>query len=103
MKNGINYKTAIDDHNLDGISFYGSYVFNNKVEIFARFDEISSNIINGQDTSWNHNKDGALIMIGAQYIATKGVKFSINTKSFNYINDTIEDASFIYFNTEFKL
>ena len=103
MKNGINYKTAIDDHNLDGISFYGSYVFNNKVEIFARFDEISSNIINGQDTSWNYNKDGALIMIGAQYIATKGVKFSINTKSFNYINDAIEDTSFIYFNTEFKL
>ncbi|MEC9108706.1 MAG: hypothetical protein VX472_04025 [Bacteroidota bacterium] len=103
MENGTNYKTAIDDHNLDGISFYGSYVFNNKVEIFARFDEISSNIINGQETSWNHNKDGALIMLGAQYIAAKGVKFSINARNFNYINDDIEDSSLIYFNAEFKL
>ena len=88
---------------MDGISFYGSYVFNNKVEIFARFDEISSNIINGQESSWNHNKDGALIMLGAQYIAAKGVKFSINTRNFNYINDDIEDSSLIYFNAEFKL
>ena len=103
MENGTNYKTAIDDHNLDGISFYGSYVFNNKVEIFARFDEISSNIITGQDNSWNYNKDGALMLFGVQYVAAKGVKFSVNSRNFNYINDDIEDSSFIYFNAEFKL
>ena len=103
MENGTNYKTAIDDHNLDGISFYGSYVFNNKVEIFARFDKISSNIITGQDNSWNYNKDGALMLFGAQYVAAKGVKFSVNSRNFNYINDDIEDLSFIYFNAEFKL
>ena len=103
MENGTNYKTAIDDHNLDGISFYGSYVFNNKVEIFARFDEISSNVITGQDNSWNYNKDGTLMLFGAQYVAAKGVKFSVNSRNFNYINDDIEDSSFIYFNAEFKL
>ena len=103
MENGTNYKTAINDHNLDGISFYGSYVFNNKVEIFARFDEISSNIIAGQDNSWNYEKDGSLIIFGAQYVAAKGVKFSVNSRNFNYINDDIEDSSFIYFNAEFKL
>ena len=103
MENGRNYKTAIDDHNLDGISVYGSYVFNNKVEIFARFDEISSNTLTGQDNSWNYEKDGALIIFGAQYIAAKGVKFSINSRNFNYINDDIKDSSLIYFNAEFKL
>ena len=103
MENGTNYKTAIDDHNLDGISFYGSYVFNNKVEIFARFDEISSNILTGHDNSWNYNKDGALMLFGVQYVAAKGVKFSVNSRNFNYINDDIEDSSFIYFNAEFKL
>ena len=103
MENGTNYKTAIDDHNLDGISFYGSYVFNNKVEIFARFDEISSNILTGHDNSWNYNKDGTLMLLGVQYIAAKGVKFSVNSRNFNYINDDIEDSSFIYFNAEFKL
>ena len=103
MENGANYKTAIDDHNLDGISFYGSYVFNNKVEIFARFDEISSNILTGQGNSWNFNNDGALLIFGAQYIAAKGVRFSVNSRNFNYINDAIEDPSLIYFNAEFKL
>ena len=103
MENGTNYKTAIDDHNLDGISFYGSYVFNNKVEIFARFDEISSNILTRHDNSWNYNKDGALMLFGVQYVAAKGVKFSVNSRNFNYINDDIEDSSFIYFNAEFKL
>ena len=103
MENGTNYKTAIDDHNLDGISFYGSYVFNSKIEIFARFDEISSNTLTDQDNSWNYEKDGSLIIFGAQYVAAKGVKFSVNSRNFNYINDDIEDLSFIYFNAEFKL
>ncbi len=103
MENGTNYKTAIDDHNLEGISVYGSYIFNDKIEIFARFDEISSNTLNGQNSSWNYEKDGILILFGAQYIAAKGVKFSINSRNFNYINDDIEDSSFIYFNAEFKL
>ncbi|HJN54167.1 MAG TPA: hypothetical protein QGI27_03775 [Flavobacteriaceae bacterium] len=103
MQNGTNYKTAIDDHNLDGISFYASYLFNNKLEIFARFDEISSNILTGQGNSWNFNNDGALLIFGAQYIAAKGVRFSVNSRNFNYINDAIEDPSLIYFNAEFKL
>lgn len=103
MENGTSYKTAIDDHNLEGISVYGSYMFNDKIEIFARFDEISSNTLNGQNSSWNYEKDGILILFGAQYIAAKGVKFSINSRNFNYINDDIEDSSFIYFNAEFKL
>ncbi|MEE2616604.1 MAG: porin [Bacteroidota bacterium] len=103
MENGTSYKTAIDNHNLEGISVYGSYIFNDKIEIFARFDEISSNTLNGQNSSWNYEKDGILILFGAQYIAAKGVKFSINSRNFNYINDDIEDSSFIYFNAEFKL
>jgi hypothetical protein len=103
MENGKNYKTAVDDHNLDGISFYGSYILNNKIEIFVRFDEISSNILTGQDNSWNHNKDGALMIFGVEYRAAKGVKFSINSRNFNYINDEIKDSSLIYFNAEFKL
>ena len=103
MENGTSYKTAIDDHNLEGISVYGSYIFNDKIEIFVRFDEISSNTLNDQNSSWNYEKDGTLILFGAQYIAAKGVKFSINSRNFNYINDDIEDSSFIYFNAEFKL
>ena len=103
MENGTDYKTAIDDHNLDGISFYASYLFNNKLEVFVRFDEISSNILTGQANRWNFDNDGALLIFGAQYVAAKGVKFSINSRNFNYINDAIEDLSLIYFNAEFKL
>ena len=65
--------------------------------------EISSNILTGHDNSWNYNKDGSLMLFGAQYVAAKGVKFSVNSRNFNYINDDIEDSSFIYFNAEFKL
>jgi hypothetical protein len=36
-------------------------------------------------------------------MAAKGVKFSINSRNFNYINDDIKDSSLIYFNAEFKL
>ena len=43
------------------------------------------------------------MLFGVQYVAAKGVKFSVNSRNFNYINDDIEDSSFIYFNAEFKL
>jgi len=43
------------------------------------------------------------MIFGVEYRASKRVKFSINTRNFNYINDDIEDSSLIYFNTEFKL
>lgn len=102
MENGTTYKTPIDNHNLNGISIYNRYSINDKYEIFARYDQISSNVVDGATNSWNYDDDGSLIIIGTQYKANNGVKFSLNGRSFSYENlDT--NLFEVYFNVEFKL
>ena len=102
MENGTTYKTPIDNHNLNGISIYNRYSINDKYEIFARYDQISSNVVDGATTSWNYDDDGSLIIIGTQYKANDGVKFSLNGRSFSYEN--LDNNLFeVYFNVEFKL
>ena len=102
MENGTTYKTPIDNHNLDGISIYNRYSISDKYEVFARFDQISSNTLDGATNSWNYDDDGSLIIIGTQYKANDGVKFSLNARSFTYKNlDT--NLFEVFFNVEFKL
>ena len=102
MENGTTYKTPIDNHNLNGISIYNRYSVNDKYEIFARYDQISSNVVDGATPSWNYDDDGSLIIIGTQYKANDGVKSSLNGRSFSYENlDT--NLFEVYFNVEFKL
>ena len=102
MENGTTYKNPIDNHNLDGISIYNRYSINDKYEIFARYDQISSNVVDVALGSWNYDDDGSLIIIGTQYKANDGVKFYLNGRSFSHENlDT--NLFEVYFNVEFKL
>ena len=103
MQNGETYKTASENHTLKGLSFYSSYILNDKFELFIRYDKLSSNTIDGSNSNWNYENDGALNMIGVEYKAVKGVKFSLNSRIFNYTDSNINDSSLIYLNSEFKL
>ena len=103
MQNGETYKTASENHNLTGLSFYGSYLLNEKFEVFIRYDKLTSNQVDGSDNNWNYENDGNLSMVGIEYKAVKGVKFSLNSRSFNYKDSNITDSSFVYLNAEFKL
>ena len=103
MQNGETYKTASENHILKGLSFYSSYILNDTFELFIRYDKLSSNTIDGSNSNWNYENDGALNMIGVEYKAVKGVKFSLNSRIFNYTDSNINDSSLIYLNAEFKL
>lgn len=103
IKNSRTYKNAEDDHNRDGFSVFGSKKLSKNYELFARYDQISSNILSGESKSWNYNNDGSLVMFGTQYQATKGVKFNLNYKLFNYNNSLINNKSILTLNAEFKI
>jgi hypothetical protein len=103
MQNGETYKNAAEDHNLTGLSFYGSYLLNEKFEVFVRYDKLTSNQVDGSNTNWNFENDGGLTMVGIEYKAVKGVKFSLNSRNFNYKDSNITDSSLVYLNAEFKL
>ena len=103
IKNARTYKNAEDDHNRDGFSVFGSKKISKNYELFARYDQISSNIISGEAKAWNYNNDGSLVMFGTQYQAIKGVKFNLNYKLFNYNNSLINNKSILSLNAEFKI
>jgi hypothetical protein len=103
MQNAESYKLAAENHNLEGISLYGSYAINDKLELFIRYDKLSSNNTDDNIINWNYENDGSLNMIGIQYSSVKGVKFSLNSRNFNFNDNNISDSTLIYFNAEFKL
>ena len=103
IKNGRTYKNAEDGHNRSGYSVFAIKSLKNNFEIYARYDNISSNILTRQTSPWNHNNDGSLLIFGTQYQAVKGVKFNLNYRLFNFDNAIINNKSAIYLNAEFKI
>ncbi len=97
LNNAEKYSKPAEDKELDGLSFYGTYVISEKVEIFGRFDQLTSN------DNWNTSKDGNQIIAGVQVAPVKGLKFALNYQGYYFNNDAINTNSFIYLNAQFKL
>ncbi|MDO9261073.1 MAG: hypothetical protein Q7U08_03945, partial [Flavobacteriaceae bacterium] len=90
------------DADLKGFSIYSTYIVNKKTEFFARYDVLESNKIGTATTNWNATKDGAAIIAGVQYAPIKGIKTSLNYRTWNYDLATVNDNSSIYLNLEYK-
>ncbi len=103
LNNGEKYNKAVTDKNLDGLSFYSTYTFSPKFEIFGRFDQLSSNTLSGATTAWNEAKDGNQIVAGFQYAPVKGVKFALNYQGFDFKQAGKNTESLVFLNAEFKL
>ncbi|MDF1517956.1 MAG: hypothetical protein RQ864_09580 [Lutibacter sp.] len=103
LNNGKKYASSAVDHDLDGFSFYSTYVINKKFEIFGRYDELNSNTLISETTAWNFDKNGSQIIAGIQYAPIKGLKFSLNYQDFSFDNSTLDNKSLVFLNAEFKL
>ncbi len=68
----------VSDHNLSGVSFFGTYKTCKKVSVFARYDNLTSNTLSGASDPWNKSKDGQLYVAGLEYFPVKGVTLSPN-------------------------
>jgi len=103
MNNGKKYSSPAQDHELDGFSFYSTYIISKKVEIFARFDQLGSNNLAGETEAWNISKDGNQIIAGLQVAPIKGLKFALNYQNFSYDDTSKNSKSLIYINAQFKI
>jgi len=103
LSNGENFSKPSQDHNLDGLSFYSTYVINKKVEIFGRFDQLSSNTLSGDTAAWNVSENGNQFIAGIQVAPVKGLKFSLNFQNFTFDDTSISNNSLVYLNAQFKL
>lgn len=103
LNNGERFDRAVSNKNLDGLSFYSTYTFSPKFEVFGRFDQLSSNILSGATTHWNESRDGNQIIAGFQYAPVKGVKFALNYQGFNFQKAGKNTESIVFLNAEFKI
>jgi hypothetical protein len=100
-----NYKfnqDFVENHDRYGISTYATIHLHEKIEVFGRYDWLSSNIIEDDDIPWNLPYDGSSVISGIQYIPVKRVKLSLNYQDWVPYAKNEENLSFVYFNVEFK-
>lgn len=98
----------VEDHNLFGYSVYSTYIINDKMEVFARYDNSQSNTIEDNSSQleplpWNINRDAQMGMIGLQYKLLKKVKVSANYRRVLSAVTNSESVNWLFLNLEFKL
>jgi opacity protein-like surface antigen len=95
----------LKDTDLFGYSFYGTYIFSEKFEVFGRVDILNSNKLDEEVENWNYKKDGTGFLGGLQYKPIKEVKLALNYRNWQYNKpnegEIIIPKSFIYISLEF--
>lgn len=102
MIDGKEFTNASLDAELSGFSIYSTYIVNKKTEFFARYDQLESNKIGTATANWNAAKDGSAIIAGVQFAPIKGIKSSLNYRTWNFDDATKNDNSAVYLNLEYK-
>ena len=86
-----------------GFSVFADYNLTNKYQLFARFDKMASNKLDGEENPWNLAKDGTALVAGIQYEPIKKIKMALNYHDWVPYASNGETKAFIYLNLEVKL
>ncbi|MBI9068248.1 MAG: porin [Salinivirgaceae bacterium] len=89
------------DHNIYGFSVFGTVNPIEKIKIFARYDQVYSNII-VNDIPWNLANNGSSIISGVEYSPISKVNLSINYQDWLAYASDGTDKHFIYFNLQYS-
>ncbi len=102
---GVEYNIQIrnkfkEDHNMSGYSIYGTFNILDNLNIFGRYDHLTSNVIDATlDTDpWNYEKDGDFIIGGVEFSPKEKINLSLNYQQ--KLPDGGDDVSSIYFNLQ---
>lgn len=86
-----------------GFSFFAKYNINSRYQLFARFDKIASNKLDGDENPWNLDEDGTALVAGLQFEPIKRIKFALNYHDWVPYAANGDTEAFIYLNLEVKL
>ncbi|MCE5346618.1 MAG: hypothetical protein LLG13_10075 [Bacteroidales bacterium] len=99
------YKSNIDmieGHHSWGISGTGGVDLTKEVEVFMRYDYISSLTVTDKELPWNYLKDGSLAIVGAQYTFSQNVKIALNYQGTYPYDQSKQKSGSIYLNALFR-
>ncbi len=91
-----------EDRTLSGTSIYGTLKAASKVKVYARFDYLTSNTLDGASNDWNVSRDGQLYIAGLEYAPVKGVKLAPNFRGWNPADDNQKFSTSLFLNCEIK-
>lgn len=98
----FNYR-YYDGQDRYGYSVYGSYNITQHWQLFARFDQVYSNLLPGEDEPWALAIDGSKIIGGVQYSPIKNINIALNYQDWVPYANNMNGLSYIFLNFEFKL
>ena len=93
--NRIENMGNIEDHNIDGVSFYSTIKLGRKLNGFLRYDNIWSK------DDWNAAKDEATYMAGVEYRPCKYVKIAPNFRYHEAKGTDVKDKCMAYISCYF--
>ena len=91
-----------EGYNRSGYSAYGSYFLPYNLELFGRYDFVTSNIPDGADRPWNLSDDGSSLIGGVQYQPIPKVKIALSYRDWYPYASDVGNSAYIYLNLEFK-
>ena len=90
----------VSDRSWNGTSIYSKLNITDNLNVFGRYDRLTSNTVEGETTNWNLEKDGQWYIIGFEYSPVKGVKLAPNFKGWNPSDNTQSFVSIATLNLE---
>jgi len=66
------------DHDRYGYSVYSTYLFSDSWEIFIRYDQLYSNVLEGNNIPWNLPNDGSALVGGIQFSPIPGIHMAVD-------------------------
>lgn len=91
-----------DGRDYSGISLFAKLPLTEKAGLFARFDNIGSVTMDGDEAPWNLNRDGSYLFAGVDFSPVRNVRISPNLNLFLPSDSGRENVSTIGLNISAK-
>lgn len=89
-----------ENHNRYGYSIYASFYVLKKLQLFARYDKVNSNILEEEQNPWNLAKDGTAIIGGIEFTPIKYVKLALNYQDWFPWAENTSNRQYIFLSIE---
>jgi hypothetical protein len=93
----------ISQHDLFGISCYGSVSVFKSTEFFIRYDHLQANTIAGEQHNWYYQNTGKGYITGLHFSPLKGINISLNYQGWQPDDPDTEMQHHLLFSFEYKL
>lgn len=90
-------------HDLYGWSAYGKFNPKPQYQLFVRYDQLRSNILEGLVNPWHLSDDGSALIAGIEYSPVKPVKVALSYQDWVPWAANLNSRAFIYLNMEIRL